>query len=479
MHDPSKNENNGMKQWLSHRLSRVLGDIRPGEGSLVLLLTTNLTLALVCYYVLKTVREPLILATGGAELKTYAAGVQAVALMGAVPAYAWLTDRFDRFQAVRWLLLTFLGCIELFFLLVTLAVPMTGFAFYVWVGIFSLVVVAQFWSVANDLMSKEQGERLFPIVAIGASVGSLAGAQLASRLFALQLTVPWLLQISAGLLVLHVFLYRRIEHHLTLTDAGTPASPPTPSSPMARRNGLQLVLANPYLLLIAALMLILNLVNTVGEYILADFVRSAAEQAFAHSTDTNKKRFIQSYIGQTYGDFFSLVNVLGLLLQAFLASRLVKWGGTRAALLALPLVALGTYGLAVTGAGFALFRLAKMAENATDYSIMNTAKALLWLPTSREEKYRGKQTVDTFFVRAGDVLAAAVVFLGLKFNLARAQFATVNLAIILVWVGVAIALARRYQRSADQTNQAAQAMAQTQSRTTTSPPSNPVSSNAP
>lgn len=76
----------------------------------------------------------------------------------------------------------------------------------------------------------------------------------------------------------------------------------------------------------------------------------------------------------------------------------------------LPLVALGAYGMMAFGVGFLALRALKVAENATDYSIENTARAILWLPTSRTEKYVGKQTVDTFFVRTGDVLSALLVF---------------------------------------------------------------------
>jgi ATP:ADP antiporter, AAA family len=55
-------------------------------------------------------------------------------------------------------------------------------------------------------------------------------------------------------------------------------------------------------------------------------------------------------------------------------------------------------------------RWIKTAENATDYSIMNTARQLLWLPTSTDEKYKAKQAIDGFFVRSGDVLSAAIVW---------------------------------------------------------------------
>ena len=66
--------------------------------------------------------------------------------------------------------------------------------------------------------------------------------------------------------------------------------------------------------------------------------------------------------------------------------------------------------LIAAGVGFAVIRRAKMTENATDYSVMNTGRQMLWLPTRREEKYKAKQAIDTFFVRAGDVLSAVLVF---------------------------------------------------------------------
>ncbi len=60
----------------------------------------NVFLLLLAYYILKTVREPLILTTGGAELKSYAAGAQAAVLLGYVPLYGWLVSRLSRNRLV-------------------------------------------------------------------------------------------------------------------------------------------------------------------------------------------------------------------------------------------------------------------------------------------------------------------------------------------------------------------------------------------
>src|SRR6185436_11050923 len=154
----------------------------------------------------------------------------------------------------------------------------------------------------------------------------------------------------------------------------------------------------------------------------------------------------QAYIGTFSGDYQFWVNVTAVLLQAFITSRLIKRAGLRGALLALPLIALGGYSVIAAGVGFAVVRWIKTAENATDYSIMNTARQLLWLPTTREEKYKAKQAVDAFFVRAGDVVSAMVVYAGTRvLHLGPSQFAMVNVVLTLLWIAVAFRLLRPAQ----------------------------------
>jgi ATP:ADP antiporter, AAA family len=191
------------------------------------------------------------------------------------------------------------------------------------------------------------------------------------------------------------------------------------------------------------LLIVLNVVNTVGEYILSHLVVEHATALAAADAAFNKSE----YIGAYYGSYFFWVNVIAVVLQAFVASRLVKYFGLKGVLFALPVIALGAYGFVAIGATMAVVRAAKTAENSTDYSVMNTAKQLLWLPTSREEKYKAKQAVDSFFVRLGDLAAAFVVFAGTTWVTLDANgFAIVNLCLIAVWLLLAVALVRRNRR---------------------------------
>ncbi|MGC4081000.1 MAG: BamA/TamA family outer membrane protein [Vicinamibacterales bacterium] len=398
----------------------------------------NVFLLLVCYSVIKTVREPLILLGGGAEVRSYAAAGQALLLIAFVPLYGMVASRVPRMPLIVGVTLFFVACIELFAGAVAVRVPYVGVAFFVWVGIFNISLVAQFWSFANDVYRKEAGDRLFPVIMLGMTAGAPLGSIVAARLFKAGLSPQVILQVSALLLSLSVGVYLLIHRRIERLA-------PVPAAPLAASSGFGLVLRNPYLRLVAFLVMLLNIVNTTGEYVVAKLLTAHVAEIAAATPDFDKRAFI----GAFSGEYQFWVNVTALLLQAFVTSRLVKVRGLQGALLALPIIALGGYSLVAAGAGFAVVRWIKTAENATDYSIMNTARQLLWLPTTREEKYTAKQAIDTFCVRAGDVVSAFVVYLGTAvMHLGPQQFAAVNVALTLVWLGVALLILRpRQERS--------------------------------
>jgi ATP:ADP antiporter, AAA family len=434
-------------------LDRLLGlfsEVHPGEGARALLMLVNVFLILVSYYIIKTVREPLILSTevprflqalgikGPAEVKAYAAAGQALVLMAFVPAYSWFASRVDRMNLIVGVTLFFVANILAFAFGVHAGFPFVGVAFYVWVGFFSLSIIAQFWSYANDIYTRDAGNRLFPIIGIGATAGSPVGAWVAGTLFDAHVSAHLMLYIAAGLLLLTLALYVTVNRG-TGAPAGT-AGAGAAQAALGSRNAFSLVFGNRYILLIAALLIVLNVVNTVGEYILSHLVVEHASELAAADAAFDKN----AYIGAYYGSYFFWVNVVAVLLQAFVASRLVKRFGLAGVLFALPLIALGAYGFVAVGATLAVVRFAKTAENSTDYSVMNTAKQLLWLPTTREEKYKAKQAVDSFFVRLGDLAAAFVVFAGTAWvTLDSNGFAVVNLCFVVLWLALAVALVRR------------------------------------
>src|SRR6187200_2901210 len=128
------------KSWLDRTLS-MFADVRAGEGATAALMLGNIFLLLVCYSVIKTVREPLILLGGGAEVRSYASAGQAILLMGFVPLYSWFASRVDRLKLIVGVTLYFVACIECFALAVAAHTPYVGVAFFIWVGIFNISLV--------------------------------------------------------------------------------------------------------------------------------------------------------------------------------------------------------------------------------------------------------------------------------------------------------------------------------------------------
>lgn len=426
--------------WRVHPVEAVLRlftDIRAGEGLTVLWLTLNVFLLLTSYYLLKVAREPLILLGGGAEVKSYAAAGQSLLLIGVSAAYGWLSQRVGRMRLIALVSFFFASNLVLFCVLGRLGVPL-GIPFYLWVGVFSLTVITQFWSFAADIYTPEQGKRLFPIVGVGSSVGSVAGARVAKSLLPIG---PYALMLGAAALLLLCLVVTWRVNKRELAKARLAA---TSEQTLGNDNGFAMLFRDRYLLAVAALALVLNWVNTTGEYALdRTLVAEAPSKAAALGISSSQ------YIGDFKANYFAWVNALGVLFQLFAVSRILKHVGVRRALFLMPVVSLGGYGSAALVPVLSVLFVAKVAENTLDYSLQTTSRQALWLITSRDAKYKVKQIIDTFVVRAGDVLSAAVVWVGTSLALSTQHFLFWNVGLIFVWFGVLMVLGREHQRRSE------------------------------
>jgi AAA family ATP:ADP antiporter len=425
----------GSKSSLEKLLS-IFTEVKAGEAKRALLMTINIFLILTSYLIAKVVREPLILSGGGAELKSYASAIQVVLLLGVVQVFGWLAATFPRRKLINFVTLFFIGSFITFYLVLVIVGPWNGIVYFLWVGIFSLVVIAQFWSFANDIYTPEEGKRLFVLLAFGASAGGVFGPMLAGLILGL-VGVYNLLLVSAGVLLISLvltnFIISRVE-----SDPKTDATdiPPKEEPPMSKEGAMKLVFRNKYLLMIALLILISNFVNTTGEYILGRGVEEAAAELAAApgaAADADKV-----FIGGFYADFYTIVGFVGLLMQLLIVSRILKYFGVRFAIMALPIIALGTYLSIALFPIILVIRWGKTAENATDYSLNNTVRQILFLPTTREEKYKAKVAIDSFFVRAGDVLSAGLVFVGVTWlAFSVRHFALICIVLAVIWLVIA------------------------------------------
>lgn len=436
--DPEPAAKPGVVRRILATIFRPFTKVEPHEVGTVVLMTLTSFLLLTAYYLLKTVREPLILMEGGAEVKLYARAGQAAIMVGVVYVYGELARRVGRMKLLMIVFLFFTSNLAIFAFLARTDVPI-GLAFFLWVGVFSYTVVAQFWALAADIFTDEQGKRLFPILGGGSSVGAVVGARIAKSLVPFG---PSVLMGSAVLILLVcVAMIAWVERR-----AGAPAKKvedPKPEAPMATEGAYRLLARDRYLLLIAGMALALNFVNSAGEYILDRALVVASLEPETRGALTQ-----QAYIGAFKADYFAWYNAIGVVLQLFAVSRVLRYVGVRRALFVMPVFSLIGYAFATFRPVLAIARLVKIGENSLQYSLQDTTRHALFLVTTRVEKFVGKTAVDTVAVRLGAILSALVVFFGTRYGMPLWAFAAVNVVLAVVWLGFVVLIGREHRRRA-------------------------------
>ncbi|MDF3071102.1 MAG: putative inner rane protein [Polyangiaceae bacterium] len=425
--------NTRLRDRVLSTLFRPFSKVEPGEVVGVVTLSLAAFLLLTAYYLLKTVREPLILLQGGAEVKLYARAGQAVLMAVFVHFYGELARSVGRTKLLGIVFSFFISNLVLFAALSGSQVQI-GLPFFLWVGVFSYTIVAQFWGLAADLCSEEQGKRLFPIIGAGSSLGAVAGARFAKSLVPLG---PQTLMGVAVLILLLCALLMMLAGRRPLSTASR-ESLTDGAAPLAQEEAFHLLFRDKYLLLIAAMVIVLNWVNSSGEYLLDRALLAAARAA--HGTEP------LVFVGTFKADYFASYNMLGLALQLFGVSRILKLVGVRKALYALPTFALLAYGTVVFLPALAVLRWVKIGENSIQYSLQDTTRNALFLMTSRVERFVGKTAVDTVAVRMGAIMSALTAYAGSRAGWSNALFAGINVGLAIVWLFFVVAIGREHLR---------------------------------
>ena len=435
------------------RFERLLGivtRVRPGEGRSAFLFFLHGFLLLTSYQVVKALREALMLTKYSAEVRAYAVAVTALVLIVVVPLYGHLRRHVDGAHLLRVVTLFFVVTLPLFAGLVWAGAPIE-FVFFVWVSIYGLMVISQMWAFAADTFNLKSGQRLFPAIMIGANLGALMGAKIA-QFAAATLSVAGLMIFATGTLAATLLLAG--PERASVPD-GSRATAVAQGKPVPRLlGGIGLVLRDRYLLQIALLAILLNWINSTGEFILADFFKDAAEARVAADPTLDLGALITAY----YGNFQFWATVGTLAIQLFFVARIFRAVGIRGALLVHPgFVALG-YGLIalmpLLGGFIPIFTLifvVKVMENSLDYSLMNTTRQALFLPVDRDSKYDGKTAIDTFFWRFGDLIQAGAIYAGTHLLQWQAtEFALLNFVLAFGWIALAVAIGRGFAAKAQE-----------------------------
>ena len=442
---------------------RLFTDIRPGEGVTGVVLFADVFLILCAYYLVKALRDGWIAVSevsgfSQVELKAYTSFGQSVLLWGVVSVYSRLSSRWPRRTLITRVTLLCMSNLVLFWLLqpgfLFENLPAAGVVFYLWVGMFGVFVVAQFWTFAADLYAGERGARLLPLIAVGATGGATFGSFMTQYLLHTGMVASGTLLLVAivplaGSIVLTRLADRRGAVGAPIGERSRPAveAAVTASAPSG---ALAMIARHRYLIAVAVVAMLTNWVNTNGENLLFRVLQDSLRAdvtARGMASAPAVRTFVRDGTTAFYGSYFFWVNLVALLAQALLASRLLRYGGIGAVLLLLPAIALVSYSTMALVPLLGVVRMMKIAENATNYSIDNTARQVIWLPTTTEMKYSTKPAIDSLFQRLGDGMAALTVLVGLQvLDLPTRDLALVNVALVACWLGAAVVIVLDFRR---------------------------------
>lgn len=353
-------------------------------------------LVLFSYYVLKPVRDALATETrlfGPLYLATF------LAVCAALPLYWRIVARTTRRQLVFGVYQFFVACLVVFAVLLARGHGDEEWlrnAFFVWVSVFNLYVVAVFWSVMADLFSAEEGKSWFGAMAAAGTVGSIL-ASLVGHVAAQRLGVEWLMVVAIGALELSIamawlvlrFASREANASSSKSKDNSNSEPPSSGSLLA---GLRTVLASRYLLMICAF-------TAIGKFA-ATFVYNNFQHALrAQQLGVAERTELFSAM-----NFYSQTGTLAF--QAVLAAALMRLAGVGATLAIACSVIVGLFAWLSIDATLWPLMVAKVVQEIVGYGLLVPAQQVLFTVVSRTEKYESKAFIDTVVFRGSDVAAA-------------------------------------------------------------------------
>jgi AAA family ATP:ADP antiporter len=425
-------EHGGVNDTLARLLEKIVS-VRRGEIAALLWATAYGFCIFFGYYILRPVRDEISSADRG-NLQILWTAVFLVMLV-AVPLYSWVTSRHPRGVFVplanRFFIANLLAFYAALLFLPESARPWIDRCFYVWASVFALFVVTVFWGFMADIFRNEQGKRLFAFIAVGSSVGGIAGSAVTALLaqavppFSLLLIACVPLEIASWCaLVLH----RRFG---TASNAGAAANQPLRGTALS---GIGVIFRSRYLMGIALYLALMTFTSTVLYYQQADLIGQTFADRAARTS--------------FYAQIDFAVNVITIVLQVVVTAQLIRLIGIALSLTIVPaLVCLGFLGVGAYPLLGVLVAL-QVAYRAGRYGIAKPAREVLFTVVDREERYKSKAFLDAAVYRGGD-LVSGWIYAGLAWlGLTVGAISLVAAPLAAVWVAVGWALGNRQEQLA-------------------------------
>jgi AAA family ATP:ADP antiporter len=403
-----------MTPMVSDSNTRVLASANEGGALAVCFLQFFCILA--AYYVIRPVRDQFSAAVGSANLLYFWTATLVVMLL-LTPVFGVLVARWRREQFIPaiygFFVFCLLGFMPLFSSRTTLDPRLFGTVFYVWVSVFNLFVVSVFWSFMADLFDGSQAKRLFPVIALGGTAGAIVGP-LATGLLVERIGIAPLLAVSAMLLLIAIGCTSWLSTW-SKRQGSVAAARQSEAIGGSWLAGMRQVFAAPFLRKMALLMLLGDAVGTIAYALVADYVQQATPDRDARTA--------------LYAHLDLITNTLQILLQLFVTRWLLQRRGTGATLVVASAVNVVVLVVAALVGGPAILAVLVLTRGMA-YGVVKPAQDALYTRVSREDRYKGKNFIETAVWRFGDVSVAVLMkaFLALGIGMAGLTLASAGAA---------------------------------------------------
>lgn len=351
-----------------------------------------------------------------AQAELVAKVLNMVVALAAALIFSWLVNRVRPRHINGVLAGFFIACLGLFAHLIAAPSELTIWSFYLFGDLFSTVMVAAFFVLLNHTVTPEQAKQTYGWVGAGGVIGGVCGSSMTGFITASPAT--WL-----GICAALTAAIGLISTQSSEPTIRTAENAPTDSDSAAE--GIRLVIQSRYLLSIVCIVMLYEAVSTI-----MDFQFSAT---VAHYLQGDA---IRAQLARVY----AISNVASLIVQLFMTRFVMKRFGIKAALLVLPFATmLGSVGFGALPILW-MGSLLNTADSAFSYSIHQSAKESLYVPTTWAEQSKAKAFIDMFVLRFAKALA---VGLTLAFTVIVSDFSAVrwlsvvSVALVVVWIMVA------------------------------------------
>lgn len=348
------------------------------------------------YYLLRPLRDQFSAAVGSTNLWPFWLATLVGTLL-ATPVFGWLVARFPREKFIPFVYGAFILCLLAFVPAFRaqdeIGARNLGIVYYVWVSVFNLFAVSLFWSFMADLYDSAQSRRLFPVIALGGTLGSIAGPLIAGVLPVEELLFASMAML-AGAIGCAAALSRWSRRHPNEERRRLGIDAVIGGSWWA---GLRLAWSSPFLRQMVALTLLSEAVGTIAYALNADYIG-------AHYPDRESRKTFYAHVDL-------MTNSLIILLQGFGIARFVLSRYGTAVGLVLPSVINVSVLLAVALVGDAAVVAMLVITRAGAYGLWKPAADAIYTRVPREVRYKGKNAIDTVIWRLGDVLVSGAMAL--------------------------------------------------------------------